>query len=220
MTINLSKTIPADYRQLIAQFKNLAFWHSMSCAIVSKLATVPSSVTASFDKTCYPSPKGRFSGSIGKPPFFLGVLRAKRRSVANVMALPRPPAFRRAVQPLESADNRGSAGKGTASCALHKKLLSQPYWPLGWAPACRLISNGPAWGPRSASARQSFWMPTRSPARSWARPRARCATTSPIFADPFAPLTGAHRAIQTAGGAAPRPVLSRGPHGLRAEGTS
>ncbi len=208
MTMLRLETIPADYRQLIAQIKNLAFWECVSCAIVLRPATVPSSSTAGFDKTCYPSPKGRFIGRPDKPPFFL-CRSGHGRSAAHSRRHKGHAPFRAPFLPVESRIIGGLSKRGNAKCAVSQKLHSQPLWRSGLAPVSRPISNAPAWARRSGRARQSFWIPIRSPARWSVRRPARFATTLPTCADIDPRPIRARDMKQATGGARPRPVHLR-----------
>lgn len=182
MTMARSETIPADYRQLIAQFKNLAFVEAGSCAIVSVSATVPSSSTADFDKTCYPSPKGRFIGKPEKPPLFL-LGNRHGRSIAHGRCRRLRAAFRPFNVPIESPAIRGFSRRDNQKCEPPIKLSSQVSWPLVFLPVCRRTLNVRVLAPRSVLARQSFWIPTRSLVPLSARPPVRSATTLPTCAE-------------------------------------
>ena len=108
MTAVYLRTIPADYRQLVAQLINLDFVVQLSCAIVSKPATVPSSSTAGFDKTCYPSPKGRLFGKPEEPPFF-HCDSADARTAAHFLIIGHSVSFRRFRSPIESRHPNGKS---------------------------------------------------------------------------------------------------------------
>ena len=190
MRVLSSATIPAETRQLIAHFKNLSFWRGVSCAIVVRPATVPSSSNAGFDKTCYPSPKGRFLRQTGEPPFFLCPLSDARsfahRAVAHVGVT-----FAPRAESVESRQSKTTSKRKQAECGYLQKLRLQRLWQLGSRAAFRQTLSAPAWARSLARLRQSFWIPTRSRVLSSVRRLARCATTLPTCAE-----FGAQRLIQ------------------------
>jgi len=215
MSVLTWATVPAETRQLIAHFKNLSFWRSVSCAIVLGPATVPSSSNAGFDKTCYPSPKGRFLRQTGEPPFFL-CLFADARSFAQNGGAHGGVTFAQRVESIESVQSKTTSKRKQAECEYLQKLQLQRFWQLGCRAAFRQTLNARAWVRSLVRQRQSFWIPIRLRVPSLVRRLARFATTLPTCADP-----GVRRLIQinreqSAGGRYALPAQMR--CAIRAEG--
>lgn len=147
----MTRRILADYRQLIVHFKNLSFWRGVPCAIFNPPATVPSSYTAGFDKTCYPSPKGRSTDTIERSPFFIAVLRHLRRALVRARRRGAHGAFLRIDGLVHSDLRRGKSRQEHAKCGPNKNLPLQSSCARRLPHAPDRISNVPGWVARWAA---------------------------------------------------------------------
>lgn len=163
----MMSTVWAEYRQLIGQHKNLCFGRRNHCAIVSLPATVPSRFTAGYDKTCYPSPKGRSRPISSGSPFFL--CRAADRTMR---------AFLRIVVLIESAPQEPIMRRDNAKCGANYQNTQPFCWQRPWRPVQLRTQSAPVWALLPVA---WPWQRLAGPllqARSSAWVRARCATIS------------------------------------------
>ena len=181
MTMPISKTIPADNRQLIAQIKNLYFWRGVSCAIILKPATVPSSFMPALTRRVTLPLRGGSRVLPGNRPFFF-FSRA-------VSGLPPTPicvtGMCLSVDPADLYDPaKGRQHKGqNRLCESSQNLALRPFWALASRRAFRRISSARGSARPSAPVPRSFSTPTRWSGRRLALPPVRYATTLPTCAD-------------------------------------
>lgn len=142
--------------------QKISFLGPKQCVIHTLPATVPSSSTAGFDKTCYPSPSGWSAETSSPPPLFISSNRKRIGASGR-------PAFAtgkgaHVIVPFDAAKlsvnythkkNRGLSTEERKQCVVHSKSLSLLPPQLRCRPASIPTWNVPGSAPLVAPQQRS-----------------------------------------------------------------